>query len=53
MSRPTDALPAAERLQLSRFGPRERRESKGIRRWAEVGFSAKLDAGLSYESFSK
>jgi hypothetical protein len=31
-----------ERPQLSRFGPRERRASKRIRRWAEVGFSAKL-----------
>ena len=29
-------------LQLSRFGPREERESKRIRRWAEVGSSEKL-----------
>jgi len=32
---------AVQRLQLSRFGPREERESKRIRRWAEVGSSAK------------
>jgi hypothetical protein len=31
-----------QRPQLSRFGPREERESKRIRRWAEVGSSAKL-----------
>ena len=31
------------RPQLSRFGPREGRASKRIRRWAEVGFSAELD----------
>ncbi len=33
---------SAQRLQLSRFGPREERESKRIRRWAEVGSSAEV-----------
>ena len=31
-----------ERPQLSRFGPRAGGVGKRIRRWAEVGFSAKL-----------
>ena len=34
---------AVQRLQLSRFGPRDGRENKRIRSWAEVGFSAELD----------
>jgi hypothetical protein len=33
-----------QRPQLSRFGPREERASKRIRRWAEVGFSVELAA---------
>ena len=38
---------AVQRPKLSRFGPRKERESKRIRRWAEVGFSAELDGGLA------
>jgi len=30
-------IAAAQRFQLSRFGPREELASKRIRRWAEVG----------------
>lgn len=33
---------AAQRLQLSRFGPRYGCVGKRIRRWAEVGSSAEL-----------
>ena len=32
----------AQRPKLSRFGPREGRASKRIRRWAEVGSSIEL-----------
>ena len=38
-------VPSAQRPQLSRFGPREERETQSIRRWAEVGCSEKLAAG--------
>jgi hypothetical protein len=34
----------AQRLQLTGFGPRERRASKRIRHWAEVRSSAELAA---------